>query len=194
VPDAAILIDNAIVYIEAKAGLFDESFMTVGATEVFTHKARALVEAVHQIQQYASSSNAGSLHQIEQLNRFGLIITSREVGVKSGLALQEMLPAGKLVSPFESGWPVALNHIYVLPIADFERIANACTANGMKLCEFLRKCVTADSDAQSAVAFVEQHLRRLAFPEGFSAVVGQAIDAAGQRLESAFEPTDTPNG
>ncbi len=190
VPDGLLSYVGCNVFIESKAGIFDESVMTVGHAEVFSHKTRALRKAVSQAwtasaalreQGWApSNAMAASLDYL-------LIVTNKELSASGGTVLEKIYPKGTLEPPSSNalGW-LPLSHIYVVSIEDFERLAAAVRRAEIDLPSFLSDCVQRDSDPATSCFYFEQHLDRHKIPWGFSAIVDKVWEEASGRVEAAL--------
>lgn len=189
VPDGLLSFPDCNVFIESKAGLFDESVMTVGHSEMFARKTRALRTAVAQAWSASISLRHEKRAPINVLNAkrdYLLIITNKELSASNGTKLASMYPVGTLDYPNpECGQFLPLDHIYVLSIEDFERLMAG--ALEFDLSVFLSECVEADNKPETSVHFFEQHLDRRKIPKRFSKLVASALDDAASRLERAFK-------
>jgi hypothetical protein len=132
VPDALISFPGVNVFVESKAGLFDESIMVAGHSTILAHKTRALLSAVAQgwsasvhlrrAQQAPSQTGCASKDYL-------LVVTNKELNASRGTILREMYPAGKLDYPHpEAERYLPLQRVYVVSIDDFERLM-AATGN-----------------------------------------------------------------
>jgi len=100
VPDGLLSYPDCNVFVESKAGMFDESLMTVGHSEIFAHKTRALKKAACQAwsasvalrQQGRAASNVATATR-----DYLLIVTNKELSASRGTVLAEMYPPGTLV-------------------------------------------------------------------------------------------------
>ena len=87
VPDGLLSFHGCNVFVESKAGLFDESMMAVGNSEMFAHKTRAIRTAVKQ-----AWATCVSLRQerrapddvVEADADYLLIVTNKKLAVRSG--------------------------------------------------------------------------------------------------------------
>lgn len=189
--DGLLSFPGCNIFIESKAGLFDESVMTVGHSEMFAHKTKALRTAV--MQGWSASvglrAERRAPTQVVGANRdYLLIVTNKELSASRGTALASMYPPGTLDRPnpeFTRFLP--LSNIYVLSIEDFERLVAGASTTGFALPSILDDCVEADQKAETSVHFFEQHLNRLKVPRGYSQLVENALNDATLRLGRAFE-------
>jgi len=191
VTDGLLSFPNCNILIESKAGLFDESVMSIGHMEMFVRKSRALESAIKQ-----AWSMYESLHCerrappriLDAQKNYLLIVTNRELSASRGSALAAMYPPGTLSpSNTEVGQRLPLEHIYVLSIQDFERLV-AGTCNGdIELPSFLATCVQNDDNAGTSVHFFEQHLEAQNVPRQFSDLVNNALDQVASRIEQTLQ-------
>ena len=190
VPDGLLSFPGYNVFVESKAGLYDESVMTVGTRDLFLHKTKALRTAVGQA--WATSVSLRQQHLapaevIEAETEYLLIVTNKELGASKGTDLVEMYPEGTLDYPNADAKKL-LPHkqIYVLSIDDFERLTSAAAGGLIELPAFLDSCVHDDEKPQTAKLLFEQHLNGRRVPRKFSYTVEKAIDMSFSRLERAL--------
>ena len=195
VPDGLLSFPECNIFIESKAGLFDESVMTVGHSDIFSHKTRALRTAVTQAWATSVSMRREKRAPPPVLNAekdYLLIVTNRELSASRGTTLAAMYPPGTLdYADSESAKFLPLEHIYVLSVEDFERLISAASGPGFSLPLFLDRCVAADQNAKTAVFFFEQHLAREKVPEQLSELVANALDDIWARLTQLLGPSET---
>lgn len=126
VPDGLLSFADCNIFIESKAGLFDESVMAVGHLEIFKQKTRALQKAASQT--WNASIGLRQASQAPQMvaaaeSDFLLIVTNKELSASRGDHLAKMYPAGTLdPKQPEALRHLLLEHIYIVEIADFERM------------------------------------------------------------------------
>lgn len=191
VPDVLLSFPNCNIFIESKAGLFDESVMTVGHSEIFSNKTKALRTAVKQ----GWSASAGlrserrAPTQVLNANRdYLLIVTNKELSASGGSALASMYPPDTFTCPSpECAQFLPLSNIYVLSIEDFERLISGISSTEFALPSFLDDCVEANQKADTSVHFFEQHLDRWKLPRVYSELVENALKDITVRLGRAFE-------
>lgn len=189
VPDGLLMFPDCNIFIESKAGLFDESVMTVGHSEMFARKTRALRDAT--VQAWSASVSLRSENRappsvLRAKRDYLLIVTNKELSASRGTTLALMYPAGTLDYPTpEAARFLPLDNIYVLSIGDFERLMAG--APEFDLPSFLDGCVEADSKAETAVHLFEQHLNREKVPIRYSKLVVSALEDAQLRIERAFK-------
>ncbi|TXT21546.1 MAG: hypothetical protein FD134_2673 [Gallionellaceae bacterium] len=191
VPDGLLSFPNCNIFIESKAGLFDESVMTVGHSEIFANKTKALRTAIKQ----GMSASAGlrsekrAPSQVLDANRdYLLIVTNKELSAGRGTALLSMYPPDTFNNhTSELTQFLPLSNIYVLSIEDFERLISGVSSTEFSMPSFLDNSVEADKNADSAVHFFEQHLDRLKVPRKYSELVENALSDITTRLGRALE-------
>ena len=190
VPDGLLSFPGCNVFVEAKAGLYHESVMTVGSRDVFAHKTKAIRTAVGQAWATSVSlrkQRRAPLQVLDAETDYLLIVTNKELGASKGTALASMYPEGTLDYPnAEAERFLPRNHIYVLAIDDFERLTNTAASGQIELPVFLVSCVRDDERPETARLLFEQHLNRREVPLRFSQTVEQAVEASLLRLERAL--------
>jgi hypothetical protein len=191
VPDGILSFPGCNVMVESKAGIFDESVMTVGHSEMFSHKTRALKGALFQAWSASVSLRAekrAPKQVLEAEKDYLLVVTNKELSTSNGKALTSMYPPGSLDPPN----PEALRflpreHIFVLSVEAFERLVAAASNASFDLPSFLETCVQADQKPESAVFFFEQHLDRERIPRQFSELVTNTLQKASSRVEQVLK-------
>ena len=191
VPDGLLTFPGCNVFIEAKAGLFDESVMTVGNAEIFKHKTRSLQKAAHQA--WTASIGLRVMTEVppqirEAASDYLLVVTNKELSASNGAHLEKIYPPDTLAPPSQDATRLLpLCNIYVLSIEDFERLIAAVRAGTIHLPSFLSDCVKCDANPETSRYYFEQHLDRKKVPMGYSAAVVDALSDAERRVCSAVE-------
>lgn len=190
VPDGLLSFPGCNVFIESKAGLYHESVMTVGNSDIFAHKTRAIRTAVGQAWATSVSLREQRRAPPQVLAAdadYLLIVTNKELGASKGTALASMYPEGTLDYPNEEAERLLpRKHIYVLAIDDFERLTNAAADRQIELPAFLASCVRDDEAPETARLLFEQHLNKRGVPVQFSHTIEEAIGASVLRLRKAL--------
>lgn len=190
VPDALLSFPEANVFVEAKAGLFDESVMTVGNAEILSHKTKALRNAI--MQGWAASTAIRSTGAAPAQARqapfdYLLVVTNRELAASRGTLLAEMYPEGKLTYPnADVEHTLPLSRIYVLSVDDFERVVAAINSDHLSLPDLLAACVARDARPETAKFYFEQHLAAHTVRNGRSKVLNDALDRSAERLNATL--------
>ena len=186
VPDGLLSFPECNLFVEAKAGLWHESVMTIGTTDVFSHQTRAIRTAVGQ----AWATSVSLRHQrrapapvLHADADYLMIVTNKELGVSRGTVLASMYPEGKLAYPnADAERLLPWNRIYIVAIEDFERLTTAAANGEIDMPVFLASCVDDDSKQETALHLFEQHLNRQGVPRRYSPVVERAVEASLSRL------------
>lgn len=190
VPDGLLSFPGCNVFIESKAGLFNESVMTVGNSDLFAHKTRAIRTAVGQAWATSISLREQRRAPADVLaadTDYLLIITNKELGTSRGTSFASMYPDGTLDYPSaEAECLLPLSRVYVLTIEDFERLTSAAAKGQIEVPAFLTTCVEDDDSPETMLLLFEQHLLRRKVLIQFSDPVERAIDASSARLEKAL--------
>ena len=194
VPDGLLAYGTCNVFIESKAGLFDESVMTVGHSTIFSHKTRALLTAANQAWSASELMRTGGEAPKQVLDApidYLLIVTNKELNAGRGPTLADIYPEGKFSPPTELAartLPVA--HIYVLSVEDFERLMAATRRGEIDLPAFLAEIVRLDADPSTMTFFLHQHLDQRGISHHTSDLVHQAMEAVHARLEPILPKGD----
>jgi len=191
VPDGLLSFSKCNVYIEAKAGLFDQSVMTVGNPQRLLHMTRCLQKAINQtwsaVRGIKQKKSAPERLLTTDLN-YLLVITNKELGASRGSTLAELYPDGELVYPSsDMSSLLPLEHIYFLSIEAFERLVAGVVRQGIYLPEFLKGCVNDDANPHTSVYYFEQHLDRAGFRYDYSDLVAEAIDRIQSRVTEILD-------
>ena len=190
VADGLLSFPGCNVFVESKAGLFNESVMTVGNNELFAHKTRAVTTAVAQAWATSVSLREQRRAPLDVLNAekdYLLIVTNKELGTSRGTSFASIYPSGTLDYPnAEAERLLPLGRVYVLTIEDFERLTSAAAGGQIDVPAFLASCVEDDDAPQKMLMLFEQHLHRRGVLMQFSDPIERAIDASNARLEKAL--------
>ena len=168
VPDGLLSFPGCNVFIESKAGLYHETVMTVGSSDIFRHMTKEITKAVQQA--WATSVSLREERRappdvLDADTEYLLIVNNKELGVSKGTDFASIYPDGTLEYPnAEAERLLPHNHIYVLSIDDFERLTNAAASGQIELPAFLASCVRDDEERQSARHLFEQHLKQTERP------------------------------
>ena len=129
VPDGLLSFPGCNVFVESKAGLFDESMMAVDNSKMmFAHKTKAIRTAVKQA--WATSVSLRQERRapddvVEAEVDYLLIVTSKELwSVEERCWRQCIRRASWTTRNAEAERLLPLNRIYLLAIDDFERLTN----------------------------------------------------------------------
>jgi len=194
VPDGLLAYGTCNVFIESKAGLFDESVMTVGHSTIFSHKTRALLTAANQGWSASELMRAGDKAPRQVLDApvdYLLIVTNKELNAGRGPTLADIYPDDKFRPPTEvAARTLPIAHIYVLSVEDFERLMVATRQGEIDLPTFLAEIVTLDADPQTMAYFLHQHLDQRGISHHTSDLVHQAMEATHVRLEPILPNDD----
>lgn len=190
VPDGLLSFPGVNVFVESKAGLFDESVMAIGHNEMFRRKTRAITTGVGQAWATATSIRERGVAPPQVLAAeldYLLIVTNKELGASRGTALAEIYPDGTLDYPTDLAERcLPLSRVYVLSIDDFERLISAAAAERISVPDFLADCVAIDGIPEQQLMLFEQHLNRRGVLLEFSALVDTAFQQSTARLEQAM--------
>lgn len=188
IPDAAIPMGSFNLIVEAKAGLFDDSLMAIGDSEIFRHKTKALAKAVRQgwsaSLAFRTANAPQDLRQAAEDYLF--VVTNKPVNVGSAADLQSIYPEGELEYPNDDAKSLLpLERIYFVSVDEFERFI-ASSGNANALHSFLQETVRLDANPATGKAFFEDHLRTFTGLKE-SKFLTSALEASHARVEHALK-------
>lgn len=190
VPDLLIHFPDDNIFVESKAGMFDESAMVAGSSEIFTSKMRAIRKAMAQGWAAASGlrkSPRAPAAVKSATNTFMLVVTNKDLGAAGGDVIAAMAPGQFEPEDSEALEALPLRHIYVLSIDDFERLIAAVRTGKVDLPSFIRRCVSDDSKFASMKLHFDGHFKSQGIPQGCSALVTNAYEQSTERIRAALE-------
>lgn len=185
VSDCLMAYGACNVIVESKSGIFGEDIMTVGHTSIFEQKTRGISSAVRQAQEMINSIYSGTVapNIVRNANdNYLVIVTNRELGIGTGRMLAAMYPEGRLDSAVPGSDHLPLDRIFIASIDDFEALMSAARC-GLDLPAFFAACIERNSDPQSSLFFISQHMQKMQLPYGWSNLVSSAADGCIQRLK-----------
>lgn len=189
-PDGLLSAADTNIFVETKAGIFDDAFMAVGSPEILYGRTKQVRDAIRQgwnaSRQIRSSSHAG--HKVRTAGRdYLLVVTNREIGLGSGRNLLALYPEGRAVElAAEASAQLPPENIFIISIDDFERLNAAARAKTLDIAAFLRRCAERDSDPTTAKYYFDQHLTSERVDYGWSQLVQDALDSSEERIRSAL--------
>ena len=118
---------------------------------------------------------------------FLLVVTSRELIIGGGAALQRLYAPGAFDYPDEHAkHRLPLSNVFILSIEDFEN-AMGCVGSGeVNLSVLLKESAIANQDGQSARMFFSDFLAKYTDRWSLPSVLEEARGAAEARLADAF--------
>jgi hypothetical protein len=186
VPDALLSFPTANVFIESKAGVFDESLLTTGSPDILRTKTRQLSKAVEQARIAAEgirTQNVAPQIVIGQPTDNLIVVTNRDVSVATARRL-EVMYSGEPGLPVADSPTLPSERIYFMTAESFERLVRGCVEQNLGLPEILERCVEADADPPTSLFYFDQHLDRLQINRKPSLFIEQVQDRAFARLEA----------
>lgn len=185
--EVAIPFGSCNVFIEAKLSLFHDDVILEDDPTVLRDKIKRVREAIHQGLQVAHSVRQpvnplqGDFAGAEK--DFLMVITSRDLLLGSGTAMQNLMPDIPL---FTSDTPGAerlpLNQIFVVGIADYERIMCAVTEGKVDLAALLQRAATAEMSVADSRLELSQHIDWISAERPAIPILSDAATAARTRL------------
>lgn len=183
VPDGMFELDGGNVFVESKAGIFNEPVMIAGTKDIFSHKTRSLQSA------FVQASTRAKLLADRIPDRFGgkvnylIVVTNLELSIGRGDRFEKMLPDGCLDSQGYLRGVISTDRIYIVSIADFERLIGAIRAGDLNLVDFLNFCIDQDNDSLSSKLMLSQHLDEKKVKKYTSRLLAGGINEIESRLK-----------
>ena len=114
-----------------------------------------------------------------------LVVINRELVVSTGQQLTQVYPEDRIEPPgAEVLKRPPLDHVFVMPVDDYEWLTAACRRGVVNLPEFLADCVERNATSATSRFLMDQHLQTIG-DRTASPVVVEAIEAAQARLLKA---------
>lgn len=152
------------VFIEAKMSLFHDAVIIDDSPEKLASRLERVIGAVGQgwkVSQLLRERKQHFPRRAEATEEYLLIVTSRELNVGGGIALQRLLPPGMLEpgdEELEKRMP--LENIFVLSIEAFEHLNGILRAGKTELVSLLRSAAAANRNAATSALYFDDHLKR----------------------------------
>jgi hypothetical protein len=165
VPEAALILDDCNVFIEAKTGLFPESLFVEDTSEHLRKRYKAIRKAIKQgwsISASLRASKPGADRHSRVGQDFLIVVTNRELNLIRGDLFTSMCgesEATQYPSP-ESQQFLPLSNVHFCSIDDFERLIGMIRAGTIDLVAFLQEVVSANADPRTAGYYLGDHLKR----------------------------------
>ena len=188
--EAVLEGEGCNIFIEAKMSLFADDVLLQDNETVIFNKTNSLRKAIKQ------GWNVGGLLR-EPASGFGprfskeqdflLVVTSRELIIGGGGALQRLYAPGAFDYPDEHAkCRLPLSNVFILSIEDFENAMGCVGAGEVNLSELLKESAIANQDGQSARMFFSDFLAKYTKRWSLPSVLEDARGAAEARLADAF--------
>lgn len=116
-----------------------------------------------------------------------LVVTSRELLIGSGEALQRLYAPGEFDYPdAEAKQRLPLSHVFILSVEEFERTMGSVAAGDVRLNDLLREAAKANGHGSTARMFFSDFLRAHTKRWRQPALMEQARREAHARIVGAF--------
>ncbi|TCT24296.1 hypothetical protein EDC35_101618 [Thiobaca trueperi] len=186
VPDGLLAWQGTNVFLESKAGLFDDSVLVAGHNRIFADKTSLIRKAIHQAWA-VSVGISGNEHAPCEIrlakNNYLLVITNKDINASRASMLAAMFELGRLEYPNDLAQTLLpLDHVYILFVDDYERLLAGLETGERSLPDILEDCVLRDSDPATSCYHFAMHLDHLKFGELRSCLVTNAFDQSLERL------------
>lgn len=185
-PDGLISYNDCNIFIEVKAGLYPETTMTIGNSQILAHKTKDLKKACNQA--WSASTKLRELSSaptqvISATKDYLLVVLNKDLGISKGEVLNEMYTEDKLrlLAP-DALEKLPLSRIYFLSIDEYEWLIVAAQNQELHIPTFLGLCVQADEKPETSVYSFHQHLIREQVPKGISERVKKTYKDCTKRV------------
>lgn len=179
------------VFIESKMSIFHDAVIIDDSPENLAHRLERVIEAVKQgwkTSQLLRRRPREFPWRAEATEEFLLVVTSRELHVGGGLALQRLLPPGALDYDDDAlAKRLPPENVFVISIESFEHLQGIVRDQNIDVANLLRAAAAANRDAATSAMYFDDHLKKYA-RKGWPvvSVVQAQRDVTVKRLEMAF--------
>lgn len=191
--EAILQGDDCNIFVEAKMSLFADDVLLQDNETAIYQKTKRLREAIKQGWRVGAlvrdpASGFGSCFQANQ--DFLLVVTSRELIIGSGDALQRLYAPGAFDCPDEGARArLPLSNVFILSIDDFENAMGCVTSGEVNLSNVLKEAVVANQRGDTARMFFSDFIGKYTKRWTQPALLSEARRAAEVRVVTALGGT-----
>jgi hypothetical protein len=185
--------EDCNIFVEAKMSLFADDVLLQDSETAIYQKSKRLREAIKQgwrVGALVRDPESGFGQRFQAAQDFLLVVTSRELIIGSGDALQRLYVPGIFDYPDDDAKQrLPLSNVFIISIDDFEHTMGCVTAGEVNLSTVLKEAVVANQRGDTArmffTDFIGKHTKHWTQP----AVLRDARRAAEARVVIAFGGT-----
>lgn len=183
------------VFVESKMSLFHDAVIIDDSPENLASRLERVIEAIKQawkVSQLLRQRPRSFPPLADATEEFLLVVTSRELHVGGGVALQRLLPPATLDCADDALAKRLLpENIFVISIESFEHLQGIVRNEGINIADLLRSAAAANRDPATSVMYFDDHIKKYA-KAGWPVVriVEQHREEAMERLKKAFDSPD----
>lgn len=191
--EAILQGEECNIFVEAKMSLFADDVLLQDSEAAIYQKTKRLREATKQGWRVGAlirdpASGFGQRFRAEQ--DFLLVVTSRELIIGSGDALQRLYAPGAFDYPdVEAMQRMPFSNVFILSIDDFENAIGCVAAGEINLSTVLKEAVVANQSGETARMFFSDFIGKYTKRWSQSAVLREARRAAEVRIVTALGGT-----
>lgn len=178
------------IFVEAKMSLFaDDVLLQDNETAIFnkTNVVRKAIKQGWSVGGLLRDAANGFGPRFDTQEDFLLVVTSRELLIGGGAALQRLYAPGTFDYPDEQAkHRLPLSNVFILSVEDFENAMGCVAAGEVNLSSLLKEAAIANQDGRSSRMFFSDFLAQYTKRWSLSAVFVDARMAAEARLAAAF--------
>jgi hypothetical protein len=163
-PSVEVILEgeDCNIFVEAKMSLFADDVMLQENSTAIYHKTKRVREAIKQgwrVGAHVRDPICGFGERFQSGEDFLLVVTSRELFIGGGAALQRLYGPGLFDYPDpEAGLRLPWSHVFILSIEDFERTMGCVAAGEINLSAVLREAVLANQRGDTARMFLSDFI------------------------------------
>ena len=191
-PSVEAIIDggDCNILVEAKMSLFADDVLIQDSETVIFQKTKRIRDGIKQgwkVGAVLRDPKSGLDPKYRVAEDFLLVVTSRELLIGGGEALQRLYPPGEFDYPHaEAKQHLPLSQVFILSVEEFERTMGSVAAGDVRLNDLLREAAKANGHGSTARMFFSDFLRAHTKRWRQPALMEQARREAHARIVGAF--------
>lgn len=189
--EIAIPFGTCNLFIEAKLSMFHDDVILEDDPTKLRHKTRRVREAIEQ--------GRGVAHSVRQVvsplhdsfsnakQDFLIVVTSRDLLLTSGDSMQRLMPNEALFDNMNyQDARLPLNNIFIVDIADYERVMSAVSERKVDLPQLLARAATANLSVTDGRLQLSEHIDWSGIQRPDIPLISAASEAARERVIRAL--------
>ena len=194
-PDALIAHPKCNIFVEIKSGLYSETVMTVGNSEIFKNRVKEIIKGIQQAREasnYIRNSQNAPKSIKEQESEFLLLVTNVQLFIGNGLRLRDMLSdQDRSLQKKGDNERIPAKNIFLLTSDELEWLFAAARVNSLDLFAFLTECSNKEANPKTSVIAFSQRLQEAEIPYDCSEVVRGYYDTLRAKVLETLAKKDT---